>query len=53
MQEEAEEEDGEGEVGGGMEALQGLPILILSGNLRINYKREYATRIYRLGCYTN
>jgi len=33
--------------------LQGLSILILFGNLRINYKREYATRIYRLGCYTN
>ena len=33
--------------------LQGLPILILFGNLRINNKREYATRIDRLGCYTN
>ena len=33
--------------------LQGLPILILFGNLRIKNKREYATRIDRLGCYTN
>ena len=33
--------------------LQGVPILIMFGNLRINNKREYATRIDRLGCYTN